>query len=207
MNGIERLAEATVIRAWFAARKAQIHHHVTAAQVLARYGVSLRHGGDIEEQISCPFHGTDRKPSARYFPTSGRSMSHVWCFVCHENWDAIGLWKKFTGTEKFGHVLGELERAFGLTPPAHGLSAPEPERDPLEEEVARLLDKCEGMLRAERGALSMSAALKLGSVLDGVRFDVDQGRLALPEARVRATKLLQTIGERSRASQVASAHA
>lgn len=44
---------------------------------------SLNH--EVEQQISCPFHGSDSKPSARYYPES----NSMYCFTCKKSWDVI----------------------------------------------------------------------------------------------------------------------
>ena len=97
---------SVAIQQWMKDRVAHLHTKVTAGDVLSRHGVTLNKHGGQEEQISCPFHGTDNRPSARYFPDNGQSKSHVWCFVCHENWDLIGLWRKFNGEAVVGAVEG-----------------------------------------------------------------------------------------------------
>ena len=161
-----------------------------------RHGVTLRRGGAQAEQISCPFHGTDNRPSAKYFPDDGDSASHVWCFVCHENWDAIGLWKKFTGTERFGEVLWQLERAFGLTTPESPLNAPreeEPLPDPIAVEVEKLLGVCEQRLREHRESLEMTTHLRLGSLLDHTRFYFERKQIDSSVALERLGQIARRI--------------
>src|SRR5262245_41520556 len=144
MSTLNPLAEEnrrSAFREWNRRRLANIHAHVTAADVLMRNGVALQHGGSHAEQISCPFHGYARRPSAKYNPVDGERRSSVWCFVCHERWDALGLWKKYTGTEKFTDILREMERAFGVTPPeANALPEQEAPYDPLVEQVQQLFE-------------------------------------------------------------------
>jgi len=38
-----------------------------------------------EAQLRCPFHGDDRKPSARYY----RETQSMFCWVCKKRWDLI----------------------------------------------------------------------------------------------------------------------
>lgn len=106
-------------RAWVSQRIEAIKSRVSAHEVLRRGGVDLRKGDDEEEQFSCPFHGQDRRPSARVYPADANNLSHAWCFVCQERWDAITLWRKFNGGEDkhFTQVLAEIERAYGLETP------------------------------------------------------------------------------------------
>jgi hypothetical protein len=190
------------IRDWMKARIANINKNVTAADVLSRNGVSLHKNGGQEEQISCPFHGTDTHPSARYFPEANESPSHVWCFACHKRWDAIGLWKQFNGEEKFSELLFHIERAFGLKAPEfHAAPDLEDEYDPVREEVEKLFDACENRLRQYRKSFDMVAHLKIGSLLDQLRFNLEQGALPPLEAQKRLTQILAKIGQIVRASQ------
>ncbi len=106
-------------KAWIAQRVEAIKEHVSAHDVLRRGGVNLGKGDNEEEQFSCPFHGQDRRPSARVYPADANNPSHAWCFVCQERWDAITLWRKFNGGEDrhFTQILSEIERAYGLETP------------------------------------------------------------------------------------------
>lgn len=191
---------SAAMQLWMKARVENIHSHVSAYDVLYKHNVILAKGGRQEEQISCPFHGADTHPSARFFPDATDSRSHVWCFVCHENWDAIGLWKKFNGTEKFSEVLFEIEKAFGLKQPESQI--PESIRDPrnpLREEVERLLEACEYRLRIERDQLEMLTHLKFGALLDQIHLGLAKGQL-LEELKTRLELILQKIGEKVRAT-------
>ena len=40
---------------------------------------------EVEQQISCPFHGSDSKPSARFYPES----NSMYCFTCKKSWDVV----------------------------------------------------------------------------------------------------------------------
>ena len=132
------------IRQWTKDRVANIHGLVTAADVLVYHGITLHKSGLQEEQFSCPFHGEDRRPSARYYPQNKNGVSSVWCFVCREQWDVINLWKKFNGETKFSEALFHIEKAFGITPPESFIPASiEDEYDPLKEEVSGLFEACE----------------------------------------------------------------
>lgn len=199
------IAREAGFKAWMRARVDLIKSHVTAADVLSKHGVELRKSGNQEEQISCPFHGTDKKPSARYFPDSGESSSHVWCFVCHERWDIFKLWTKFTGVEKFSEILFHIERTFGITPPeTNMIPEMEPEYDPLKYIVEDLFGVCEKNLREYRDKFDMTPHLKLGSILDQTKFLLDRGALNLPQVRERlemiSEKILKVVVERAKAS-------
>ncbi len=187
---------------WYEARRDAIHRAVSAYDVLARFGVSLKRAGDREEQISCPFHGTDRHPSAKFYPDTTTSKSHVWCFVCREpGWDAIGLWRKFSG-DSYPTALFRLEQMFGISPPEFHVSTTweEDEYDPAREEVENLLETCEQRLIRDRDSFDMTSHLKLGAILDQIRFQIDRGEIRLPEAKTRLQLVLGKIGQKVRAS-------
>ena len=181
-------------REWNQRRRDNIHANVTAADVLQLHGVNLQRGGLQSEQISCPFHGDDRHPSAKYFPGDGDRRSGVWCYVCHERWDALLLWKKFRGTERFSELLREIERAFGLTPPeAHGIPERPPEYDPLVDEVRQLFETAERRLREYRSSLPLPTVLKLGQLLDHTQYYLDKKQITLAVAKERLTAVQDRI--------------
>lgn len=168
-----------VEKQWFRERAAAIHAHVSAYDVVRSHGVELSQSGeDREEQFSCPFHGEDRKPSARIYPTRDNNPSHVWCFVCQESgWDAIGLWRKFNNLT-FGQALSRLERECDLPTP----EAPQGEPQAAEAETNRDIFKrtylaCEARLIGSKAAYrqqdDLRGYLNLGSILDRTKFKVD----------------------------------
>lgn len=172
-------------RRWVQARVDAIRKTVTAHDVLRRNGIQLRYSEDREEQFSCPFHGIDRHPSARVYPETVKGPSHVWCFTCHENWDAIALWKKFGGGEsKFTRVLAEIERAYGLIPPERPPTAAEM-ADHVDPEVIQVETKfavAEDRLRLSRLAFELKAHLTLGSILDRLRYQFEHGAISTEKA-------------------------
>lgn len=188
------------IKAWYRARVEQIHQRVSAYDVLSKHGVSLGRHGRQNEQISCPFHGKDEKPSATYHPDADDSRSHVWCYVCRENWDCIKLWQKFTGIDKFTEALFDIERYYGLSAPEldlPGLNMEAP--DPRKEEIERVLSTCEVILRRDREQLGLDTVLKIGSMLDKVHHSYENKLGDLDTLKGFADKILAKIGERLRA--------
>ena len=192
-------------RAWIRKRIDNIHSHVTAYEGLQRGGVDLHNSDAEEEQFSCPFHGEDRKPSARVYPAEGDRPSHAWCFVCREkNWDAIGLWRKFNGGEEksFGQVLSEMEKAFGLETPDLPLEAALdiPRVDPNLEMLKTLTQSCENCLRRARPVYrelgDLSGFLKAGSVLDRVQYRFGKRQISSEEAISLLRQLLTRITEK-----------
>lgn len=192
---------------WIKDRVVVLHDRVSTYDVLTRYGIKLRAGGNRDEQFSCPFHGKDNKPSARFYPSSNNSPSHVWCYVCQERWDCITLWKKFAGFEgKFGGLLREIEMAYGITPPEAPSIAREEVVDEMAEEVQRLFTAADHRLRNARRSFKklddMYGFLTLGSVLDRLRHEVIAGSLPLVRAKEVLRRVLDKIGEKERACPV-----
>jgi hypothetical protein len=193
-------------RAWVRKRIDNIHENVTAYEILQRGGVDLNKSDGEEEQFSCPFHGEDRRPSARVYPTEGGRPSHAWCFVCQEkNWDAIGLWRKFNGEEDkpFTQTLSEIERAYGLkTPELHfeAILEDAPREDPSAEKVRILLQTCENCLRRARPAYrelrDLNGYLTIGSVLDRVYYQWDKRQLEVEKVLAILQKMLGKITEK-----------
>lgn len=57
------------------------------AEVMLEYGTSfVFHPGHVDEvQFRCPFHGKDKKPSARFY----RQTKSCYCWYCRKTWDVI----------------------------------------------------------------------------------------------------------------------
>lgn len=189
-------------RRWIQARVEAIRKSVSAHDILRRNGIKLRYNEDREEQFSCPFHGVDTHPSARVYPETVRGPSHVWCFVCHQNWDAIALWKKFGGGEsKFTRVLAEIERAFGITPPERP-PTPAEMADYVDPEVVQtemMFDVCERRLRSAKVSFDMKGHLTVGSILDRVRYQFEHGKVSVEKTKTILQQVLDKIGAKVRA--------
>lgn len=193
-------------RAWVAQRIENIHQHVTAYDVLARNNVVLRYGDDREEQFSCPFHGRDRRPSARVYPVSARSPSHAWCFVCQERWDAITLWSKFNqfDDKPFTVVLSDIERAFQIPVPEMSADAHlvEDTSGVALEEFDALYEVAERRLKNAAPAFKylddLTGFLKAGSVLDKLRYRVDECVVKPSRGEQVLRQLLERIAAKER---------
>lgn len=194
-------------------RRRTIKEKVECHEVLRRNGFSFRHSSDQEEQFSCPFHGRDEKPSARVFPSEGQNHSHVYCFVCKPSppWDAISLWKKFSGDDKKHHtILSELEKAFGIEAPPipDGTKLPQgPTHDELKkDEFGTLLEACETRLIDSKVDYhrfgDLRGYLMVGSVLDKANYQTAHGHMAYGEGVLLLHKVMQKIAERIRGCPV-----
>lgn len=184
-----------IFREWMTTRVDTIHSRVSASDVLERYGVKLRYSGGRAEQMFCPFHGNTRTPAARYHPRDPRSPDHVWCFVCNERWDCIALFRKFENqtSEKFSAVLRGLERAYGIViPESPPVLDNEPE-DHERQEIEEMFAVCERSLRAYKRAFDMNGYLMVGSILDRLRWQFDNGKVLTPSARTVLHRVLAKI--------------
>lgn len=186
-------------RRWMRARIDGIHGSLTAADVLRENGVRLRFNGLRPEQLSCPFHGRDNHPSARYHPEEGHGKAGVWCFVCNERWDVIGLWKKFNNFEgSFGSLLRSIEISYGIEVPE---APPESVQEEATEdaELQQLFEVCERRLRQAKRAFSLDSFLKVAAILEKLYHRLDHGGIFIPEAKVVLYRVLDKIGEKERA--------
>lgn len=189
----------TLLKEWVRQRVATIHQHLDAASILTANGVHLRYGGAQPEQISCPFHGVDRKPSARYHPPEGNSVSGVWCFVCNERWDAIALWGKFAQYEgPFTGLLRRIEAELHIDTPdvPTGLNG-----TTLRQSDGRLkaqLQAVEARLLASKKELDLQTYLTLGSALDYLWVLDGHGKVTFAAAQPLVEKVLNKIRDRCR---------
>jgi hypothetical protein len=149
----------------------------------------------------------DRKPSARVYPADARSPSHAWCFVCQERWDAISIWRKFNGGDdkSFSRAITEMERIYGIEPPPmpKDITFASSEGNKDLDDFDALYESCEKRLRLARPAYQamsdMNGFLVAGSILDKLRSQVDNCKLA-PKAGAEVLRtLLDRIGEKVRA--------
>lgn len=201
----EAIAEETARAAyklWIKTRIETIRNQVTAHDVLRRHGIDLKYGGR-HEQISCPFHGKDTKPSARVYEETARSPSHVWCFVCQEHWDSISLWRKFNAFEgKFTALLRDIEQAYGILVPESPMehyAQYESEENYELDEVLDLIQICDRRLKKDRVAFDMAGFNKLSVALDRVNYQVQEKKLPLLKAKNVLLSILEKIGAKVRA--------
>jgi hypothetical protein len=190
-----------IFRDWMTSRIETIHQRISASDVLSRYGVKLQYSGGRAEQMFCPFHGNTRTMAARYHPKDVRSPDHVWCFVCNERWDCIALFRKFENltNDKFTAALRGLERAYGImlpeTPPVLDDEPDDHERIEVEEAFA----VAESRLVKARKAFDMKGYLTVGSILDRLRWQWDNGKVLTPTVLATLRKVLDKIGVKVRA--------
>mgnify|MGYP000437791807 CR=1 FL=1 len=183
---------------WMKARINNIHHAISAGDVLLHNGVRLRYGGGRAEQIFCPFHGNTRTMAARYHPESSQSKSGVWCFACNERFDAIGLWKRFHNFEgSFGSLLRSIEKEYGIEVPE---APPESVQEEAAEdhELQQLFEVCESRLRQARRAFSLEGFLTVSTILEKLYHRVTSGSAVLGEVKGVLHRILDKIGSKER---------
>jgi len=189
-------------RRWVQSRVETVHDRISASDVLSRYHVKLRYGGQRQEQMFCPFHGNKRTPAATYHPKEARSHDAVWCYVCNERWDCIALFRKFEnlGSEaKFTAVLHRLERAYGIIPPeAPPVLDDEPD-DTERQEIDEAFATADRMLRNAQKAFECRGYLTLGSALDRLSWQYENGRLQAPTVLERLRMVREKIVAKERA--------
>jgi len=191
--------QSEAARQWVRQRVATLRDRVEVGDVLARYGSALRYNGHKPEQFSCPFHGKDNKPSTRYYPATDGKPAGVWCFVCQEKWDCIALFKKFEQLDvPFTRLLALMERAFGLPTPELPREVVTFEEGPISTEAEQLLGVCERRLRAAKPSFTMDGYLRVGSVLDRLRWRLTNGKQTNAEAVVVMRQVLDKIGAKER---------
>lgn len=187
-----------LIQDWVRLRVDNIHARITAYDVLAQHQVMVP-TPDREHQISCPFHGQDAHPSARYYPETPGSRSHVWCFYCRKSWDVIGLWREFHGQDvPFTRTLLEIEKAFGLETPEMPRLPSRPKVDPNLKRYQTLAEACESRLVAEKANFDMRSYFILCVLLDRVYGAVASNRVTAAQGCERLRKILDKIGEKVR---------
>jgi len=148
---------------------------------------------DTAIQVSCPFHGVDARPSARYYPALGHRSDYVRCYFCRENWDALNLFMKFRGLQ-FMDALKELEKRFGIKVPKRpdGTQFEEPKDRSSSQytsdawgDVPRVLDILEKKLARLRDRASLSDYVRFCRVLDRVSLDYDLAKGKQTDAMVQ----------------------
>lgn len=82
--------------------KDEILTYVTMENVLDKYGIEHKRG-----MFSCPFHGEDRKPSAKAY------KNNFYCFACGKNRDLIGFVEELFNLS-FKEAMQKINIDFGL---------------------------------------------------------------------------------------------
>jgi hypothetical protein len=87
--------------------KEHIKKYVTLGDLLRNEG-KLLYNLD-EEQIHCPFHGEDRRKSARYY----KSTDDIYCWKCKKIWDIFSYLQQSKGIS-LGEAINSLVQTYRI---------------------------------------------------------------------------------------------
>lgn len=120
-------------KVWFRECSLFIKENLPFSVVFKNYGIPWK--GDYTHQVSCPFHGEDNNPSARYYHDSKRFH----CFACTEDpgGDVIWFIKKMEGFETWKETYDFIKKNFGVFLPEGDLNARIELRKQLQESLPR----------------------------------------------------------------------
>ena len=179
---------------WVRRRVEAVQKTYNAYDALTEHGSDLpnRHG---DFQLSCPFHGPDSRPSARYY--GANANPHFHCYTCKVHEYGVGLYAKFKSL-KFMQALVDLERRFGIKIPKRpeGVDIEEPAEKGAEyksgawDDVPRVLELVEKKLIRLRRKLSLIDFVRFCKVVDTIQWDLTHnGNKATPEMSQALAKL------------------
>ncbi|KKL45203.1 hypothetical protein LCGC14_2358010 [marine sediment metagenome] len=174
---------STAHKDWIRRRVEAVRSVYTAFDALTEHGHGeMIHDQDTASQLSCPVHGPDTRPSARYYPKMGGDHDYLHCYTCKIHADSLNLFMKFKGLP-FMEALKDLERRFRIRVPERP-DSPELE-EPLDrssssyvsaawQNVERVIPILERKLLRLRDTASMIDYVKFCRVLDAVQWDLDR---------------------------------
>jgi hypothetical protein len=178
---------------WMNQRASKVRSQYTAFDALKENGFGEAiPDQNTPTQISCPSHGPDKRPSARYYPTTGNQADYVHCYTCKMHADSIGLYSKFKGL-KWYDALKDLERRFGIK------VTKQPDGTPFQEPVSKtsvsyesekwgdvpaMLELLESKLIRLRDKVIMTDFIKFCRVIDTVSWDLDHNQQVVTPAMI-----------------------
>ena len=190
--------EQTSLQAWVKLRSNAVRNVYTAFQCLSENG----HGELLADdqtavQMSCPYHGVDATPSARYYPRSGGRSDNLRCYKCRENWDSINLYMKFKGL-RFMDALQDLERRFRIKIPRRpeGPVIVEPVDRSSQytsdkwQDIPRVISMLEAKLLRIREKCGLTDYIKFCRVIDAISYDYDKSLKVNPGMVTGLQKLI-----------------
>lgn len=192
--------QKTAHQEWIFKRIKEVLSRYTAFEALHEYG----YGENVVDQftaiqMSCPFHGPDKRPSARYYPSEGYKSDYVRCYTCKENWNGIALYGKFRSID-FMPALKELERRFGIKIPRQpDIPGYEEPVDKVSAEyksdawadVPRIIALLEKKLLRLRDKAPLIDYIKFCRVLDVVQWDFDKNQSKATPAMIQILEKLR----------------
>lgn len=189
--------DKTVFQEWVDERASVVRAQYSTFDCLTEHGFGEAiPDNSTPTQISCPVHGADTRPSARYYPSDGARADYVHCYACKLHADSIGLYAKFKGL-KWYDALKDLERRFGIkvTMAPDGQPIPEPVDKTSSKyqsetwgDVPQMLEILEKKLKRIRDKLTMNDFIKFCRLLDTVKWDLDHNQQNATPEMVEALK-------------------
>jgi len=163
-------------------RTQRIIENVCMQDLLAYYGVYLRDyqiDSRGSSQISCPIHGQDKKPSAKYYKKS----NSFHCWACGKTYNTIDLVKAIENLS-FRGALYFLERFANLPPLVQEkVSVQEPELKFTLTYKGRI-DILEKRIRNMQFKITLDKYILLFEMLDILSMSEDTQRLYQLEKKV-----------------------
>jgi len=195
--------QTTSLQKWIKQRSDAVRQAYSAFDCLNENG-----GGEMipdessPTQIPCKWHGADNRPSARYYPKSGREYDHFYCFKCKIRLDSINLYAKFRGL-RFMDALTDLERRFRIKIPRRpeGPEIVEPSERKSDyasdkwRDVPRVLTILERKLLSCRDKCSMSDYIKFCRLIDSIRYDHDKTQVSTPDMSAALLKAMSMMDD------------
>lgn len=128
-------------------------------EALSKAGVEIP-DPDTSYQIKCPFHGTDNRPSARYYASSEGNASHFYCFKCRFRLMGPEITAKHEN-RSLESLLRSIEIKYNLP-----LDVKE-EEESTKVDLTKLAEYCEAKLKRCRKKMSFEAFLECMELLEG----------------------------------------
>lgn len=137
--------------------------------------------GKRTQQVSCPFHGQDIKPSARLYHDTNK----MYCYVCNKVWDIIGVSKTFLESDAT-MAIQYLVKEFSLAVPESIEDIPkqEPVRSSYDD-YQELAATIKTVVKEPRGRATMLAILDVAGfwgVDNTQQLSIDQKKQILGKA-------------------------
>lgn len=166
-------------------RAESLRRQLSIFDVMEKLSIEFLHRGT--HQVPCPFHGEDRKPSARIYADTNK----IYCFTCARGWDVLGTVQAKRECS-FSDAVSWLEVEFKIEYAGDGLASlvqskldhvPRPQ---LEQFYLMVEDR----LIAARDILDLDKYCKYLTALDLVSYRLTQNTLSYEDAVQHLKKLL-----------------
>jgi hypothetical protein len=181
----------TDVQKWIAQRIGAVSLVYSTYDALIEVGVEVP-DRSIDYQVRCPWHGTDNKPSARYYGSGPNP--HFYCFKCKIQLNSVGIYAKHRSIS-FMEGLKELERRFSIKiskSPDHSIEQNEPS---VYDDIPTLINIIEKKLARLRDKCPMNNYVKFCRLMDTIQYDYDATSKATPEMISALKKLISKMDD------------